>query len=125
MSNKDLISNMKYRRRFNEISKESFKDVIPNNHDANPTFIYALKLFILAYLLMIGINVIYYCVVFIKKNLAGGIEEQNSPTTPTRVKLNLQSTSPPPTPKKGKPNFRPVTRSMAARRRKTGLNLFA
>ena len=97
-------------RLINKINKESFKDVIPANHDANPTFLYALKLFILAYLLMIGINVIYYCVVFIKKKLAG-IEEQNSPTTP-------------PTPKKGKPNFRPVTRSMAARRRKTGLNLF-
>lgn len=138
MSNTDLISNMNYRRRFNEINKESFKDDIQSsaNHDATPTFIYPLKLFILAYFLMIGFEIIFHYFIIIKTKLGGKniIEEPNSPdmtppappTTPTRaIKLNHPSTSPPPAPKKEKYTFRPVTRSMSTRRRKTGLNLFA
>ena len=139
MSNTNLISNMNYRRRFNEINKEPFTNDIQSaaNHDATPTFLYAMKLFILAYFCMIGIDMIYNCFIIIKmkvgkKNI---IEEPNSPdmtpptppTTPIRAtKLNRRPKTPP-APKKAAPGPMEgrITRSQTARRRKKGLDLFA
>ena len=79
MPNIALISNMNFRRRFNEINKESLSESIsPANHDATPTFLYALKLFILAYFCMIAIDVIlhYITIMRIKMRIQ---KEQESP----------------------------------------------
>ena len=70
MSNTALISNMNFRRRFNEINKESLPDSIsPANHDATPTMLYALKLFILAYFCMIAIDIILNYISIIRINM--------------------------------------------------------
>ena len=156
MPNIALISNMNFRRRFNEVNKESFSELIsPANHDATPSFIYAMKLFILAYFCMIAIDIIINYIIIARFKL-GKTKEPESPdvtptpeqepespdltplTPPSTPELNKNEVkTPPPAPKKIKlssyvssvKNSAPVssrTRSMTnRRRRKRGLDLFS
>ncbi len=142
-----LLSNMNYRRRFNAINKEPFPDSISSaNHDATPSFLYALKLFILAYFCMIGIDIICKYILIAKINLRKKKEpvspdlsptpeqEPESPdfTPPTPLSTPeptpKKQLNPPPAPKKAektKNMFRPITRSMTSHVRKRGLDLFS
>ena len=150
-----MLSNMNYRRRFNAINKEPFPvSISPANHDATPSFLYAIKLFILAYFCMIGIDIICKYILIAKINLRKKKEpvspdlsptteqEPESPdftpptplSTPVSTPVSTPETTPkkqlnpPPAPKKAektKNMFRPITRSMTSHVRKRGLDLFS
>ena len=151
MPNIALMSNMNFRRRFNEINNklnsETDNKLIISKAEIKdkPTFLYALRLFIWAYILMMAVDITVFYIVLFKRKMCDRKtnNEINNETIfspdmtpkapPSTPESRSEAKTPPWAPKKMKlpksreQYHRPVTRSMtneSRRLRKRGLNLF-